>query len=109
MQYAIRCLNCRQETGSPQAFMEMVLCPECSSVATRLEQRATEQLRWLRTLYLEWLKSTIVEGKLALTQVEVSSQPGKKDVLEQILRFSERMDEHARSTARAAEQSALSK
>lgn len=88
------CLNCKAPVDPPKAkvFAGVFVCPTCYEVAERLEQRGTAELKALLTLQREAIRIALVEGRLHLSLADVSREPTKREVLQEVLRLAEQAD-----------------
>lgn len=88
------CLNCQTpvEPKDAKIFAEVFVCPQCFSVAERLEQRAAEELKALLLILREAIRVALIERRLILGPAEPLRDLTKKEVLEQIITLAEKAD-----------------
>ncbi len=88
----LKCINCEEPIDQIRLYANMCVCETCYLIATRLEQRAIEQLAWLKTMYIEVLRVAISEHRLHLGERVPGQEPPKREVLEQIVKLAEKMN-----------------
>lgn len=87
----LTCINCSQaiESGKQQAYQGVIICPTCFDVVSRLVDRAEQDMQKLLLLYKETLRVALCEQRLSFGPAEQAPTVGKKEVLEQMLLFSQ--------------------
>lgn len=88
------CVNCQTPVDSAQAkiFASVFVCPQCYALAERFMQRATEELKALLLVQQEAIRLALTERRFFLGAAQPSRELSKKEVLEQILQFTEKAD-----------------
>jgi hypothetical protein len=88
------CLNCKTlvDPAAAKVFAGVFVCPTCHTVAERLEQRGTQELKALLTMQREAIRIALVEGRLQLSTTDLSREPTKQEVLQEVLRLAEQRD-----------------
>ena len=94
----LNCLNCKKPVAPAEAktYAGVFVCPDCFATAERLEQRGSEQLKWLLTVQREAIRLALIDGRLHLGPTDLAEGPSKREVLEQVLNLAEKV--HASSS-----------
>ena len=63
-------MNCKREVEQDQMkiFAEVLVCPECFTIADRLYDRGNRELRMMLTVLKEIIRLALIKGELQFSQ-----------------------------------------
>jgi coenzyme F420-reducing hydrogenase delta subunit len=74
------CVNCKKEVEPDQAkmFAEVLVCPDCYTIAERLYERGNIELRMMLTVLKEALRLTLIRGELQFLQQQTEENKSEE-------------------------------
>ncbi len=93
---SINCVNCKNPVGDKaEMFAQVLLCPSCLLVATRLYERGERDLKALLVILKEAIREAIVTGQLQFSALEQIEEIPKRDLLDHLAKLAS--DVHLRN------------
>ena len=82
----LKCLNCHKviQSGDAKIFAEVLVCPTCWFMSTRLYERAQQDLRRTLVIMREVIRLALVQGKLQFWSADQIKGLSRSQLLEQL-------------------------